>query len=34
VAVAWFFDALLVVVAIGIGIMAFLVVHRLFRGQS
>lgn len=29
-----FFGALLVVVSIGIGLMALLVVYRLFRGQS
>jgi multisubunit Na+/H+ antiporter MnhB subunit len=28
------FGALLVLVSIGIGLMAFLVVYRLFRGQS
>lgn len=29
-----FFDALLVVVSVGIALMAVLVVYRLFRGQS
>lgn len=33
-AIAWFFGTLLVVISIGIGLMAFVVVQNLFKGQS